>query len=95
MTKNSEPKMIPVHIDKNLAELCLLMARIFETLPPKQLLKCQAMIEKPIHNKKTAATVAALAMNCGFVFAMQLRELQKQHMEKQNGNDSDPTQKSR
>ena len=82
MTKNSEPKMIPVHIDNNLAELCLLMARIFEALPPKELLKCKAMIEKPIHNKAKAATVAALAMNCGFVFAMQLRELQKQHTEK-------------
>ena len=91
----AEPELIPVHIDNELARLCLVMARIFEDLPPKELMKFQAMTERPIRNKATAATVAAMAINCGFVFAMQLRELQKQRMEKANGKDRDATIESR
>jgi hypothetical protein len=85
---NSEPEMIAVHIDNNLAQLCLVMASIFEKLPPKELMRFQAMTTKPIRNKATAATVAAMAVNCGFVFAMQLRELQKQRIKERTTDDT-------
>ena len=64
-------------IDNNLADLLLMAARLFEKLPPAETRKLEQMISCNRVCKPTAKTVAAMCMSGGFVFAMQLRELQE------------------
>lgn len=68
---------IAIPISNELADLCIVIARIFESLPPRELMKMQSKLETPTTVRKNAATVATLSMSCGFLFAMQLREMQK------------------
>ena len=64
-------------IDNNLAELLLMAARLLKKLPPKEMSKLESIMRINQACKPTAKTVAAMCLRGGFVFAMQLRELQE------------------
>lgn len=82
MTNDTPPESNEIRIDlgRELVDLLIIVARTFEALPAKEAMKLQRMLERPHIVRKNAATVAELAMGCGFIFAMQLREMQKAKM---------------
>lgn len=73
----AESNEIRIDLSRELVDLAIIVARTFEALPANEVRKLQAMLEAPHIVKKDAVTVAELAMGCGFIFAMQLREMQK------------------
>ena len=86
----AEPQEIRIDISRELVDLAIMLARTFESLSVQEVTKLRRMLEAPIIAKKDAATVGALAMGCGFIFAMQLRELQRARNGEAQDDDSEP-----